>query len=152
MFEPLEFIGRLAALIPRPHKNLVVYHGVLAPRSKWRARVVAYGRPGSARPTSRPSPVSAAGPLRFRDRRWAVLMRRAFELDVLACPRCSGRLELLACITSPPVIRAILRHLSLPADAPEPQPARAPPWARAAQVYEFYDAFDATDDDPDRAA
>jgi len=41
-FEPLAFIERLAALIPRPHKNSLVYRGVLAPRSALRARVVAY--------------------------------------------------------------------------------------------------------------
>jgi len=34
--DPLDFIAKLAALIPRPHKNLVLYHGVLAARSKLR--------------------------------------------------------------------------------------------------------------------
>ena len=84
----------------------------------------------------------------------------AFELDVLACPRCASRLKLIACITQPAAIRAILRHLLLPADAPDPQPARAPPWAQAADgVYDddaydrqAADAHDAIDDDPDRAA
>ena len=33
-FEPLDFLAKLAALIPRPHKNLVLYHGVLAARSR----------------------------------------------------------------------------------------------------------------------
>ena len=56
-------------------------------------------------------------------------LRRAFELDVLACPRCRGRLRLIACITQPTIIGKILSHVGLPADAPEPQPARAPPWA-----------------------
>ena len=37
-YEPLDFLAKLAALIPRPHKNLVLYHGVLAARSKLRAR------------------------------------------------------------------------------------------------------------------
>jgi hypothetical protein len=31
LFEPLTLLGKLAALIPRPRINLVVYHGVLAP-------------------------------------------------------------------------------------------------------------------------
>ena len=29
--DPLDFLARCAALIPRPHKNLIVYHGVLTP-------------------------------------------------------------------------------------------------------------------------
>lgn len=43
---------------------------------------------------------------------WADLMRRAFERDVLACPRCGGRMRLLATIEDPRVIRRILAHLS----------------------------------------
>jgi hypothetical protein len=44
VFEPLELLERLAALTPRPRINLVLYHGALAPHSRWRARAVAYGR------------------------------------------------------------------------------------------------------------
>jgi hypothetical protein len=35
-FEPVEFIARLAALVPRPRVNLTRYHGVLAPNHRWR--------------------------------------------------------------------------------------------------------------------
>jgi len=41
LFEPLEFLEKLAALIPRSRVNLVLYHGVLAPHARWRAWVVA---------------------------------------------------------------------------------------------------------------
>ena len=34
VFEPLDFIARLAALVPRPRVNLTRYHGVLAPNPK----------------------------------------------------------------------------------------------------------------------
>jgi hypothetical protein len=44
VFEPLELFEKLAALIPRPRIALVLYHGVLAPHSSWRARA---GRRGS---------------------------------------------------------------------------------------------------------
>ena len=32
-FEPMGFIARLAALIPKPRVNLIRYHGVFAPNS-----------------------------------------------------------------------------------------------------------------------
>lgn len=48
VYEPLDFIAKLAAQVPRSHKNLVVYHGVLAANAAWRSRVVAYGRQGGA--------------------------------------------------------------------------------------------------------
>jgi hypothetical protein len=52
---------------------------------------------------------------------WAALMRRAFDLDVLRCPRCAGRMELIATIDDPAVIHRILTHLGLPGarDGPE---------------------------------
>lgn len=128
VFDPLEFIGRLTALIPRPHKNLLVYHGVLAARSKWRSRVVAYGRPAASSSDNDES-TERLVPTEERASQWAALMRRAFDLDVLACPRCNGRLRLIACVQKPTVIHAILDHLGLPTEAPQPHPARAPPWA-----------------------
>ncbi len=36
IFTPHEFLERLAAITPRPHINLLIYHGVLAPRAPWR--------------------------------------------------------------------------------------------------------------------
>ena len=41
VFDPVEFLGRLAVLVPRPRINLLLYHGVLGPRAAWRAAVVA---------------------------------------------------------------------------------------------------------------
>jgi len=35
-------------------------------------------------------------------------MRRAFDVDVLACPCCGGRLRLIATVDDPDAIRAIL--------------------------------------------
>ena len=32
-FEPLDFVARLAALVPRPRVNLTRFHGVFAPNS-----------------------------------------------------------------------------------------------------------------------
>jgi hypothetical protein len=40
VLEPLDFIARLAALVPRPRLNLTRFHGVFAPNFKHRARIV----------------------------------------------------------------------------------------------------------------
>jgi len=40
VFDPVEFLERLAALVPRPRINLILYYGVLAPRAAWREAVV----------------------------------------------------------------------------------------------------------------
>mgnify|MGYP003729809509 CR=1 FL=1 len=86
LFEPLELMEKLAALVPIPRANLVRYHGVLAPASKWRAAVVPSPdeeeRPGHC--SSQPAPVPA-------DRvPWAWLLRRVFLIEVLRCARSRG--------------------------------------------------------------
>ena len=40
VMSPLEFMQRLAALVPRPRLHLIRFHGVLAPNAKLRALVV----------------------------------------------------------------------------------------------------------------
>jgi hypothetical protein len=56
-------------------------------------------------------------------------MARTFGIDVLACPRCGGRLRLIAIIEQAAVIDRILRHLGVPTEIPAPRLARAPPRA-----------------------
>jgi Putative transposase len=40
VLSPLEFMQRLAALVPRPRLHLIRFHGVLAPNAKLRAEIV----------------------------------------------------------------------------------------------------------------
>jgi uncharacterized protein YbaR (Trm112 family) len=55
------------------------------------------------------------------------MMRRGFGLDVLACPKCGGRLRLLALIVERNTARKLLAHAHLPTDPPHPIPWRGPP-------------------------
>ena len=73
-------------------------------------------------------------------------MRRTFGFDVLACPRCGGRLRLIALIEQASVIDRILRHLGVPTEIPEPRPARAPPLPISARARHVGDP--AVDFDP----
>jgi uncharacterized protein YbaR (Trm112 family) len=41
-----------------------------------------------------------------------------FDVDVLACPKCRGRLRLIAFIAEPAVARKILDHLGLDSTGP----------------------------------
>jgi hypothetical protein len=49
------------------------------------------------------------------------------DIDVLACPRCGGRLRLISAVDDPHVIRQILAHLGLPIEVPRPDPPQPPP-------------------------
>jgi hypothetical protein len=118
---PTELLERLAALVPKPRTNEVIYHGVLAGNAKWRPRIV----PRIEQPAPENGDTKSARP----NHTWAELMRRGLHIDGLECPKgCGqGRLRLVACIEQPAVIRRILLHLGLPAEPVRPAPARAPP-------------------------
>ena len=74
---------RLAALIPPPHKNQVIYHGVLAPRSAWRAEIVPQPRrkPRSDHEQDHAlvRPDRACRTSRWT--LWSILLRRVFNAD-----------------------------------------------------------------------
>ncbi len=63
----------------------------------------------------------------LRDQSARNALRRSLGLDVLACPQCGGRLQLIALIDDPAVIGRILHHLGVSPEIPEARPARAPP-------------------------
>ena len=50
VFEPLDFMARLAALVPRPRLNLTRFHGVFAPNFKYRQKIVPQRSRGRRRP------------------------------------------------------------------------------------------------------
>ena len=139
VFTPMELLERLVPLVPRPRIHLLLYHGVLAPNAPWRrivvareedssgAACIAAGPPTAANNDMAMSPDARQRRTRPRYRTWAELMQRAFDTDVLACPKCGGRMVLLATIKDPAVIHRILTHLGLSLDDGEPLPARPPP-------------------------
>jgi hypothetical protein len=57
---------------------------------------------------------------------WASLLRRSFSVDVLECPKCHGRLRVVAVITEREPVRRILAHLGMATDAPPLARARDP--------------------------
>lgn len=77
-------------------------------------------------PQERAAAVATAGGV-TRDSVWAELMYRSFGFDVLACPRCGGRLRLIALIEEAQVIQRVPRHLGLPTEVTPARPARPPP-------------------------
>ena len=124
IFEPLEFLEKLAVLVPAPRANLVHDHGVVAPASKWRAAIVP--EPPVTDVTAPECGCEAGGDTekgRRRNYGWALLMARVFEMDVLKCRHCNGRLRILAAIHPPVVTRKILDCLGLPSRAPPLHPA-----------------------------
>jgi hypothetical protein len=141
VFNPADFIARLAALVPRPRANLSRYHGVFAPSSPFRPHIVPAAdkphRPKSKTdnttldhpPTDQSAQIhhttaiteSPTDPLS-----WAQRLKRVFNIDITLCPRCGGQLRVIGDITDPDLIRKILDHVNSRAP-PRLPPRRAEP-------------------------
>jgi hypothetical protein len=134
VFTPHELIEKLIPLIPRPRCHLVRYHGILGPAAKDRAKIVptppapdAAGADKAGEGESREIDLSKLA--RVSRLPWALLLKRVFLTDALKCPKCQGRMKILAAITKPEAIRKILDHLGIPSEAPRRTSARPPPQA-----------------------
>jgi hypothetical protein len=115
VFEPLDFIARLAALVPRPRVNLTRFHGVLAPNAKWRGAVTPSGRGRGARAgacgTLGQAEEGAAAPAKRQAMSWAQRLKRVFRIEIERCGRCGGQMKVVAVIEDPVVIERILGPL-----------------------------------------
>ena len=52
------------------------------------------------------------------------MLKRVFASDALACPKCGGRMSVIATITDPEVVRKVITSLGLPTRGPPVAPAR----------------------------
>ena len=107
MLEPLDFIARLAALVPPPWVHLTRFHGVFAAHAALRAAVTPAGRGAGAQKRA----AAAQGPTPKDIRmNWARRLKRVFGIEIEQCVRCDGRLEVIASIEEPELFERILAH------------------------------------------
>ncbi len=162
---PLEFLDRLADLVPPPRKHRHRYHGVFAPNHKLRKGVTALaigniGKRGEAATRGHGGDGHATGGCSDAHQKprshdtsriaWAKLLARVGEEFPLECPACGGDIRLIAFITEPGPIRKILTHLGEPLEPPPVSPARGPPtdWGELVQVHDDRDIFQASPQEP----
>jgi ribosomal protein S27E len=131
-FEPVDFVARLAALVPKPRVNLTRYHGVLAPNHRWRGLVTPARRGKGIKSISNAEVRTSAE--RHAAMTWAQRLKRVFNIDIEVCSLCGGSVRVIACIEDQDVIDRILTHLrqnerEIPTRPLLVPPTRAPPGA-----------------------
>ena len=126
IFEPLDFMAKLAALVPKPRVNLTRFFGVFAPNSQYRLAITQEKK-------AKPRTTEDKGDKTVKGKRhsmtWAQRLKRVFNIDVETCESCQGQAKVIACIEDPVVIKKILDHLKSKEEKAEgklPQ-VRAPP-------------------------
>lgn len=146
VFSPMEFLEKLAALVPPPRIHLTRFHGILAPHSKFRSLVV----PAQIVEEEKVEDTSKEKSLVVDDNddgvkqkriAWAKLLSRVFSLDMNSCDHCGGNMRALSAIMKQEVIVKILTHLGLPARAPPIAASKVP------RQEEFWDQSPSNFDD-----
>lgn len=139
VLDPLDFLAEFTQHIPAKGSHLIRYYGWYSNKARGMRRKAAeqtaanssllpgegQGMRAALPPVSIPSRCS---------RTWAMLIKRVYEIDPLACPCCGGTMKVVAFLKPPQgnVIEKILRHCGLW----QPASPRAPPirtdWSVAA--------------------
>lgn len=109
-FEPLDFLARLAALVPKPRTNLTRFHGVFAPNSKLRSEVTPAKR-GKGRQRHGVELEDKTSAEKHAAMTWAKRLKRVFDIDVQTCDACGGAVKITAAIEDPVAITKILGHM-----------------------------------------
>jgi Putative transposase len=125
--DPLSLLCRLATSVPPPRRHTIRYWGVLAPASPWRSSLVPMAL--SETPADGQRPRRPEGAPSYRP--WAKLLARTFAVDVLACPKCHGRMRLLAMVEDPANVARFLATVGEATEVPPRSPGRGPPYGKS---------------------
>ncbi len=104
VLEPLDFIARLAALVPPPRVHLTRLHGVFAAHAALRAAITPAGKGVGGR---RPAAALLASVPKDVRMNWARRLKRVFGIEIELCAGCGGRVKVIASIEEPELIERI---------------------------------------------
>ncbi len=118
MFTGVEFVEKLASLVPPPRIHLTRYFGCLAPHAKIRSHIVPKADDGQQGPGAEESSPKGEA-FKRRRKSWAELLARVFGIDVNTCHECGGQMKIVAAILETRAIQKILIHLRIPHKPPD---------------------------------
>ena len=118
VLSPLDFLSRLASLIPRPRVHLIRFHGVFAPHCKYRSLVT----PDHSNEINTISRTEQKKQKKSYSMGWAKMLKRVFDIDIQICSKCGGQIKIISSIHNPLLIKRILTHLGENAKIPELSP------------------------------
>jgi len=142
VFEPLDFLAELTQHIPNQGEHLIRYYGCYSNKARRKRAGAAGGVPvgvaadievanGGAGPAADAGVAAEAEGIgdKAARRRWAMLIRKVYQVDPLVCPKCGGLMKIITFIEAKQgdVIRKILEHCGLWKPPPARPPPRPPP-------------------------
>jgi hypothetical protein len=118
-FEALEWLAAMCSHIPDKGMQMVHYYGFYSN--------VARGKRKKADQDGLISNIMEdKGSNKEYRKNWARLIQKIYEVDPLICPKCQGKMKVIAFIEDEEVIRKILKHLGLWDRKTRPPPKACP--------------------------
>ena len=130
---------KLSAIIPPPYKHQVNYYGCLSSHSNLRPLIIprqtAVSKDDAATKNEPPAADENQGGESLDSHKdektnkssyidWASLLKKVFKIDITVCPKCQGRMKVIAVINEKKIIKKILDHMGLGSDPPVVSPSR----------------------------
>ena len=112
VLSPLEFLEKIASLVPPPKMHQIRYNGVFAPASPIRSKIILNPEKKNPEPCD-----EGKDPNSYIS--WSKLMSRIFNLDMDKCPKCGGRMKVIAQIQDRNSIDRFLKHIGKSTDPPD---------------------------------
>ena len=118
VFDALEWLALMCSHVPNKGEHMVRYYGYYSNVSRGK-------RKNQNQDEWIPCTLKPYESYRESRKNWASLIQMIYEVDPLTCPRCQGRMRILAFIEDPEIVKKILKHLGLWKVKPRPPPKRA---------------------------
>jgi len=106
VFDALEWLAAMCSHVPNKGEQMVRYYGFYSNVSRGK-------RKNEDNDELIPSILEPDGSSKKFRRNWARLIQKIYEADPLKCPKCQGRMRIIAFIEDNEVIKKILNHLGL---------------------------------------
>ena len=106
VFDALEWLAAMCSHVPNKGEQMVRYYGHYSNVSRGKRKM--QNQDELIPPILEPDESSKE--LR---KNWARLIQKIYEIDPLACPKCSGAMKVISVIEDEEIIKKILKHLEL---------------------------------------
>ncbi len=111
-FSPMDFLSRLAALVPPPRMNMIKYVGIFSPNHPLRKKVLLKPKVKKASVFKHDdNEPSESGRRKVKNGSWAKLLSRVFSCDVGHCSKCGGEMEIMSAVFDPAEVKRYLTHV-----------------------------------------
>ena len=106
IFDALEWLAAMCSHVPNKGEQMVLYYGYYSSVARGK-------RKKNDQDELIPSILEPYGSSKEYKRNWAHLIQKIYEVDPLTCPKCQGRMKIIAFIEQPAIIKKILQRLGL---------------------------------------